>query len=65
MYWRPIETCKELEVGASALIFITGGVQITALWVRGMWMSRGEQVYPTHWMPLPEPPSVVSKRESD
>ena len=58
MEWQSIETCKDLEGGSSALIYLDGGVQITALWVQGRWQSRGEIIHPTHWMPLSKPPKA-------
>lgn len=57
--WHSADLSEGLAPGESYLIYLDGGVQITALWV-GKWMARGEVVYPTHWRQLPEPPRILS-----
>jgi len=52
--WQPIETAP--EAGTTAIVYFSEfNVILTATYV-GKWMSRGEEVFPTHWMPLPDAP---------
>ena len=52
MEWQPIETAP---MHGTFLIFVAPHI-VSASRFRMAWMSRGESLTPTHWMPLPEPP---------
>lgn len=54
--WQPIETEHAVETGTTALVFVWGVLMLTATYFTGKWMSRGEEVFPSHWMPLPDAP---------
>lgn len=50
--WQPIETAPE---GERVLTYFSDGdflLCFAAEWKR----DEGDDVWPTHWMPLPEPP---------
>lgn len=55
--WQPIETAPTNE---RVLVYesFNGSFDIHIVkWFNGYWESNmGAQFYPTHWMPLPEPP---------
>jgi hypothetical protein len=62
--WQPIETAPK---DGTEILAWDGSVRTTAVWwVPGkQWslVSPGEyaedsEVWPTHWMPLPEPPNL-------
>ena len=58
--WQTTETPP--EVGTSVLVYLPEeDLVLTATYVIGKWMSRGEEVFPSHWMPLPDAP----KREQN
>lgn len=58
--WQPIETAPKDE---TRVLLGRAGVHAmhTAFWRGGIWHCGGHSYFnnPTHWMPLPEHPSVV------
>jgi hypothetical protein len=57
--WLPIETA---ESGESYLVYAHGYV-ITATKIGTHWMNKGEEIFPTHLMPLPAAPALVTQGE--
>jgi hypothetical protein len=61
--WQKIETAP--KDGHAYLMMIGGRVPFVAWWVTGdeaggWWRGdAGYRIYPTHWMPLPDPPGVA------
>ena len=57
--WQPIETAARTNHRYVLVWAETGGYYV-ALWHRGEWRhgEKGRPVFPTHWMPLPEPPPL-------
>lgn len=68
--WRPIETCPK---DISVLVFVPGAAQGMSFEIAhcssddpdGYWHATTYDggpidIPPTHWMPLPEPPSSVN-----
>lgn len=59
MKWRPIKTApKQTKI----LGFIPSDYGTEVVWhdLSEWCCYRGDGVKPTHWMPLPEPPTVTS-----
>ena len=57
--WKPIETAP--KDGKSILLYPSpylGEYVAVGNWASHpkVWMTAGDMVNPTHWMPLPEPP---------
>lgn len=66
MNWQPIETAP--KDGTNIIITDGCGCYSVVSWANywAIWLFPGygdsdnEFYYPTHWMPLPEPPEVVA-----
>lgn len=56
--WQPMNTAPK-TIGAYALVFSHGSTFRARLCIDGWSASPGllEQLRPTHWMPLPDPPT--------
>jgi hypothetical protein len=56
--WRPIETAP---TGGAWLLLWANGRCVIGGWDQCSWRSAsfGKDIDPTHWMPLPAPPSPV------
>lgn len=57
MTWQPIGTAP--KDGTDVLVWDFDAYAIASWCVsRGVWVrADGEDAYPTHWAPLPEPPA--------
>ncbi len=62
MTWNPIETAP---TDGTEIVVLDGGAVRTAVWsdMIGKFTGRGGNVFnwcenPTHWMPLPAPPTT-------
>jgi hypothetical protein len=64
--WQPIETAP--RDGTKFLCWVPRGpyegISINR-WKEGYWWCTSRANPPTHWMPLPEPPSPRAKAKSD
>lgn len=67
--WQPIETAPK-DVMHTIIVWTPEGAQL-AWWSEGnlCWLEQGSGKHlwdePTHWMPLPEPPTSVSGQEKE
>lgn len=52
--WRPIE---EAPKGECLLVWWDKGHHFATLYNDGRWYSEGEEIHPTHYRPLPSPPT--------
>jgi hypothetical protein len=63
--WRPIETCPEYDDGIKIIIFGGRHTKPEVCVADGGWWNSadmvGEKSRPTHWMPLPSPPTTTSE----
>ena len=51
------EVASPPEPGVSVIVYLPqSDVIVTATYVCKKWMSRGEQVFPSHWQDLPQRP---------
>jgi hypothetical protein len=62
--WHDIETAPPAAEDVQLHVLVTGGVhgrEVVSVLADGEWwrmrMREGSKTQPTHWMPLPEPPS--------
>jgi hypothetical protein len=57
--WQSIETASP-EVGTDMLVYGNGFFNVASVgWIDDygpVWFNGDVVVYPTHWMPLPDPP---------
>lgn len=60
--WQPIDSAPK---DGSAILSIVGDkIPVVCWWCKGDYYSgwwrgdAGYRIYPTHWMPLPDPPAV-------
>jgi hypothetical protein len=62
--WQPIETAPKGWDGTQLLVADDQGRINRAFWYGsledGHWMMVGGQWEPTHWMPLPDPPTAAA-----
>lgn len=59
--WRTIESAPKDEMILLVWKREAGQWSIRiGRWVLDTWASRGEEISPTHWQPLPEPPKEPS-----
>ena len=73
MQWQPIETAP--KDGTEIIVFEKGGVICTAYWESGYFGHSGwthhqsrsdvDAVNPSHWMPLPNPPSLEAGEDDE
>ena len=66
--WQPIETAPFVS-GKRYLLIESPGIEIPFVGFRynfgGAWFHDGyDQVQPTHWMPLPQPPAEGRDKEA-
>jgi hypothetical protein len=57
--WQPIETAP--KDGTDMLVYQNGCFDVASVWWiddngDAVWFNGDVVVYPTHWMPLPDPP---------
>ena len=59
--WQPIETAPRAEL--EDLIASDGQTVFAVQWFDGQWVnSFSDIVHPTHWRPIPAPPSIDQSR---
>ncbi len=59
--WQPIETAPKVETefeneATELLLYDENDGRYIGWWRKGQWRDSEYIFYPTHWMPLPEPP---------
>jgi len=72
--WQPISTApkddKTYVLGWAESRYRDGYQQVIMRWfndagdpLHGFWVCNAIQYYPTHWMPLPQPPSAAPEEK--